>query len=74
MTPRQCRAARALLEMTQGQLANKANIAKSTVADYERGARSLMPNNKFAIINVFHKYNVVFFKGGVVFNNEDWAL
>ena len=37
--PRQCAAARALLGWTQAQLAERANIGISTVADFERGAR-----------------------------------
>ena len=38
-TPEQCRAARALLGWSQEQLKETANVAKKTIADFERGAR-----------------------------------
>src|SRR5215831_15350053 len=37
----QCRAARALLRWTQGQLAQNATVARKTVADFELGNRTL---------------------------------
>jgi len=40
-SPAQCRAARALLRWTQGQLAQQATVARKTVADFELGNRSL---------------------------------
>lgn len=40
LTPRLCRAGRALLAWTQLDLANRAQTAVSTIADFERGARS----------------------------------
>jgi len=40
MTPEQCKAARALLRMEQGDLASRAGIARSTVIDFEKGSRS----------------------------------
>lgn len=39
MSPEQCRAARALLRMEQGALADAAKVARSTLIDFERGAR-----------------------------------
>jgi len=41
MTPAQCRAARALLEMTQTQLAKAANLGLSTVVDFEKERRQV---------------------------------
>lgn len=41
MTSAQCRAARALVEMTQPQLAALANVGLSTVVDFERERRSV---------------------------------
>ncbi len=35
----QCRAARALLNWSQGQLAEASKVAMKTIADFERGAR-----------------------------------
>lgn len=40
ITPRQSRAARSLLGWTQPDLARAAKISPSTVADFERGART----------------------------------
>lgn len=37
MSPAQCRAARALFEMTQAELAGKAVVPVALVADYEAG-------------------------------------
>lgn len=39
ITPEQCRAARAMLGWSQLELAQRANVAKQTLADFERGAR-----------------------------------
>jgi transcriptional regulator with XRE-family HTH domain len=41
MSPSQCRGARALLDMTQPQLAAAAEIGLSTVVDFERERRSV---------------------------------
>jgi transcriptional regulator with XRE-family HTH domain len=41
MSPSQCRGARALLDMTQPQLANGAQVGLSTVVDFERERRSV---------------------------------
>jgi transcriptional regulator with XRE-family HTH domain len=40
-SPAQCRAARALLRWTQRQLAERAGVARKTVADFEAGVRRL---------------------------------
>jgi transcriptional regulator with XRE-family HTH domain len=41
MTPAQCRAARALLELTQSQLADAAKLGLSTIVDFEKGRRQV---------------------------------
>jgi DNA-binding transcriptional regulator YiaG len=41
MSPSQCRAARALLDMTQPQLASSAKVGLSTVVDFERERRAV---------------------------------
>ena len=41
MSPSQCRGARAVLNMTQPQLATAANVGLSTVVDFERERRSV---------------------------------
>lgn len=39
MTPAQCRAARALIAISQGQLAERSKVAKATIAAFELGER-----------------------------------
>jgi DNA-binding transcriptional regulator YiaG len=41
MSPAQCRAGRALLDMTQSQLAELAKLGLSTVVDFEKGRRQV---------------------------------
>jgi transcriptional regulator with XRE-family HTH domain len=41
MTPAQCRAARALLNITQSQLAEAASVGLSTVVDFEKERREV---------------------------------
>ena len=41
MTPAQCRAARAILEITQPKLAEIAGLGLSTIVDFERGRRTV---------------------------------
>jgi DNA-binding XRE family transcriptional regulator len=41
MTPAQCRAARALLEMNQSELAHAAGLGLSTIVDFEKGRRQV---------------------------------
>ena len=43
LTLEQCRAARALLGWTQDDLEQASNVAKKTIADFERGARVPYP-------------------------------
>lgn len=40
-TPAQCRAARALLNWTQAVLAERAGVARKTIADFELASRTL---------------------------------
>jgi len=45
MAPEQCRAARAWLNWTQGQLAEKASVGLSTVKSFEGDVRKPIANN-----------------------------
>jgi transcriptional regulator with XRE-family HTH domain len=58
--PETCRAARALLNISQAELANIANLSKQTLVDYERGARTPYPNNLLAVQSAVEKLGVVF--------------
>jgi transcriptional regulator with XRE-family HTH domain len=41
LTPEQCRAARGLLDWTQEELAEKADVSRSTIRDFENGRHHL---------------------------------
>lgn len=60
MTPGQCRAARAFLEISQPELATAANVGVSTVRDFEAGRRTPMTNNLKAIQAELEKRGVRF--------------
>lgn len=60
MTPGQCRAARAFLEISQPELATAASVGVSTVRDFEAGRRTPMVNNLKAIQSEFEKRGIRF--------------
>src|SRR5271163_4791068 len=66
LTAAQSRAARALLGWSQRDLARKASVATSTVADFERGQRSPVTNNLEALKLAFEKEDITFPPGGAV--------
>ena len=49
MTPSQCRAARALVDMSQSDLAAEANVGLSTVKNFEGGKSAPVANNLAAM-------------------------
>lgn len=64
MTPAQCRAARALLDWTQPQLANAAGLGLSTVVDFEKQRRATISvDAKIAIRNALESAGVDFING-----------
>ena len=64
-TPRHVRAARALLAWSQQDLAKAAGVAASTVADFERGKRTPVPNNAQAIRGALETAGIRFLATGV---------
>jgi transcriptional regulator with XRE-family HTH domain len=56
----QCRAARALLDWSQDQLAKNAQVARATIADFERNARVPMRNNLISIVSSLEAAGVAF--------------
>lgn len=61
LTPAQCRAARALLGWTQATLADRAGIARRTVAHFEVGRRALLVRTRREIAETFQRAGVEFF-------------
>ncbi|TWB93196.1 Xre family transcriptional regulator [Bradyrhizobium macuxiense] len=66
LTPAQARAARALLAWSQQDLATNANVATSTVADFERGRRTPVPQNAEAMRAALERAGISFPAGGAV--------
>lgn len=65
LTPLQVRAARAILAWSQEDLAKAAGVAKSTIADFERGVRKPLASNALAIRHALEKEGTMFLPGGV---------
>jgi transcriptional regulator with XRE-family HTH domain len=62
--PAQCRAARGLLEWSQGRLAKAAGLGMSTVRDFEKGRKTPLPKNLAAIRAVLEIAGVQFINPG----------
>jgi DNA-binding transcriptional regulator YiaG len=60
ITPAQCRAARALVGMTQPELASRAQLGLSTVVDFERSRRQISEDAVGAIVRALEKAGVIF--------------
>jgi transcriptional regulator with XRE-family HTH domain len=70
ITPQQCRAARALLDITRAQLASAANVAERTLASFEQGDRTPRPDNLAAIRRALEGAGVSFTETGVEMKRE----
>ena len=60
ISPETCRAARALLNISQAELGKSANLSKQTLVDFERGARTPYPNNLMAVQSALENLGIVF--------------
>ena len=56
----QCRAARALLNWSQQDLAAAAGVARATIAEFEGGRRTPIANNLAAMRTAFEAADVIF--------------
>jgi transcriptional regulator with XRE-family HTH domain len=78
MTPQQSRAARGWLDISQLDLAKRANVSLSTVRDFEKGRRWPIANNMAALERVFGEAGVEFLYEtdgtpmGMVIRNLRW--
>lgn len=60
LLPEQCRAARALLDWTQADLAEKADVSRSTIRDFEGGRHDLHRASEAQIRRALESGGVVF--------------
>ena len=60
MSPSQCRAARALIGLEQGEVAEAAGIARATLIDFERDARKPRADTIAAIRSALESAGVEF--------------
>jgi len=60
MSPAQCRAGRALLEMTQSELARLAGLGLSTIVDFEKQRRLVSTEAVTAILDALRLAGVEF--------------
>lgn len=60
MTPAQCRAARALLDLTQPALAEAARLGLSTIVDFERSRRTVSAEAAAAIRAALEAAGIIF--------------
>ena len=65
-TPEMCRAGRALLGLTQAQLARQAGVSRLTVAHFEHAARKPIAANLAAIRKTLEASGIALLPGGAV--------
>lgn len=63
MTPGQCRAARAFLDISQEDLSKAANVGLSTIRNYEKGRSVPIENNLKAIRAALETLGIAFVNG-----------
>jgi DNA-binding XRE family transcriptional regulator len=74
MTPSQCRAARALIGLTQPALADAAGLGLSTVVDHEKERRAVSPSAIAAMRAALEAAGVLFLDQGDVSGGLGVAL
>jgi uncharacterized protein len=66
ITPEMCRAGRALLRISQAQLARRAGVSRLTVAHFERAASKPIPVSLAAIRTALESSGIALLPGGAV--------
>jgi predicted nucleotidyltransferase/DNA-binding XRE family transcriptional regulator len=66
LTPEMCRAGRALLRISQAQLAREAGVSRLTVAHFERAASKPIPVSLAAIRTALESSGIALLPGGAV--------
>ncbi|MFJ1292609.1 helix-turn-helix domain-containing protein [Paracoccus yeei] len=71
MTPAQCRAARAMIGLSQDELAEKSQVAKRTIASYENETRIPYPRTLSALQSALEAEGIVISDdGGINFSGD----
>ena len=65
MTPKQCKAARVLLDWSQRDLADRSLVSVSTIRNFEQGKRETYPVNLAALQRAFEDAGIEFMPGGL---------
>ena len=73
ITPEMCRAGRALLRISQAQLARRAGVSRLTVAHFERAASKPIPVSLAAIRTALESSGIALLPGGAVLREPGTA-
>jgi DNA-binding XRE family transcriptional regulator len=73
LTPRLCKAARALLGWTSGDLAEHSGVSGTTIRIFESEARGVSRLTMFILVQTFLEQGIEFDRGGVVFRELEAA-
>lgn len=65
LTPRLCKAARALLDWTSNDLAEQCGVSSTTIRIFESGARGITRLTMFSIVRAFTDAGIEFLADGV---------
>ena len=71
-TPMQCRAARAMLDITRDELSRRSGVSSGAIRGFEKGETKFMRLNHEAIRQTFEQAGIVFIgKVGVEFRGAE---